>query len=113
LEHEQEILMNVADIMIDTFAAESLLLRIEKLSQTNAYKADKAVYEAMLKVVFYDYNDHIAKVAKDAIVSFNEGDLLKTFMMGIKRFTKYPTINIKEMRRIVAKAVIDANGYPF
>lgn len=113
LQHEQELLMNVADIMIDTFAAESLLLRLEKLAQTKAYKVDQKVYDAMLKVVFYDYNDHIAKVAKDAIVSFNEGDMLKTFMMGIKRYTKYPTVNIKEMRRIVAAAVIDANGYPF
>ncbi len=113
LQHEQEVLMNVADIMIDTFAAESLLLRIEKLAQTNAFKADKAVYDALLKVVFYDYNDHIAKVAKDAIVSFNDGDMLKTFMMGIKRYTKYPTVNIKEMRRTVAEAVIAANGYPF
>ena len=113
LEHEQEVLMNVADIMIDTFAAESLLLRIEKLAQTNTFKVDQKVYDAMLKVVFYDYNDHIAKVAKDAIVSFNDGDMLKTFMMGIKRYTKYPTVNIKEMRRTVAEAVIAANGYPF
>ena len=113
LEHEQEILMNVADIMIDTFAAESLLLRIEKLAQTNAFKADQKVYEAMLKAVFYDYNDRIAKFAKDAIVSFNEGDMLKTFMMGIKRYTKYPTVNIKDMRRTVAEAVIAADGYPF
>ena len=113
LEHEQEVLMNVADIMIDTFAAESLLLRIEKLAQMNAFKVDQKVYEAMLKVVFYDYNDKIAKAAKDAIVSFNDGDMLKTFMMGIKRYTKYPTVNIKEMRRTVAQAVIEANGYPF
>ena len=113
LEHEQEVLMNVADIMIDTFAAESLLLRIEKLAQINAFKVDQKVYEAMLKVVFYDYNDKIAKAAKDAIVSFNDGDMLKTFMMGIKRYTKYPTVNIKEMRRTVAQAVIEANGYPF
>ncbi len=113
LQHEQELLMNVADIMIDTFTAESVLLRMEKLAQTNGYKLDPKVYEALLKVVFYDFNDHIAKVAKDAIVSFNDGDLLKTFLMGVKRYTKYPTVNIKEMRRIVAAAVIKANGYPF
>ncbi len=113
LQHEQEILMNVADIMIDTFAAESLLLRVEKLAQMPNKKLDQSVYDAVLKVVFYDFNDHIAKIAKDAIVSFNEGDMLKAFLMGVKRFTKYPPINIKEMRRVVAEAVIKEGGYPF
>lgn len=113
LEHEQEILMNVADMMILTFIAESTLLRVEKLAATGKGKQPQDVYDAVLKALFYDYNDAMAKIARDAVASFNEGDLLKTFLMGVKRYTKYPTVNIKEMRRKVAKAVIEANGYPF
>jgi hypothetical protein len=38
---------------------------------------------------------------------------LRTFLMGLKRFTKYPPVNVKENRRIVAKAMIEANEYCF
>jgi hypothetical protein len=51
------------------------------------------------------------KNATDALSSFSEGDLLKTFLMGIKRFSKYPVQPVKEARRIIADCLILANGY--
>lgn len=113
LKEEQEILMNVADMMIDTYMAESTLLRIEKLSNMEGKKQDQAAYDAILKTFFTDASDRIQKNAKDALVSFAEGDLLKTFFNGLQRFNTYVPTNVKKNRRTIAAQVIKANEYCF
>jgi alkylation response protein AidB-like acyl-CoA dehydrogenase len=113
LKEEQEILMNTADLMIDVFNAESLLLRVEKLNDKLDKKNNQEVYDAMLQVFFADATSRISKNATDAIASFAEGDLLRTFLMGLKRFTKYPAVNVKEKRRLIADTMLEANSYCF
>ena len=113
LRNEQEVLMNVADIMNDVFLAESLLLRVEKLNDMSDKKNDQAVYDAMLKTFFSDANARINKNATDALVSFASPELVKTFLMGLKRFTKYPPTNVKEARRLIANTMIAADEYCF
>ncbi len=113
IKEEQEIVMNVADMMIDAFVAESLLLRVERLAEMSDKANDQSVYEAMLKVYFNDATSRVSKCASDAIASFAEGDLLKTFLMGVKRFTKYPPVNVKNARRLIADRLIEADDYCF
>jgi len=113
LKEEQEILMNVADMMIDLLVAESTLLRVEKLSEKSETKFPMETYEAMLKVFMTDATARVHKNATDALVSFAEGDLLKTMLLGLKRFTKYPPVNVKKARRMIAELVIDKEDYPF
>lgn len=112
LKNEQEIIMNVADMMIDVFNAEGMLLRVMKLAEKER-KQPQEIYDSMLKVFFHDVNGRIAKNATDALASFAEGDLLRTFLMGVKRFTKYPPVNVKNARRKIADAMIEANKYCF
>ncbi len=111
IKEEQEIVMNVADMMIDVFVGESLLLRVERLADMSEKAHDQSVYEAMLKVYFNDATSRVGKAASDAIASFAEGDLLKTFLMGVKRFTKYPPVNVKNARRLIADTLIAADDY--
>ncbi|MFN0013754.1 MAG: acyl-CoA dehydrogenase family protein [Saprospiraceae bacterium] len=113
LKDEQEVLMNCSDMLIDLFVAESMLLRVEKLTARSNKAQAQEVYDAMLQVFFHDATARIAKNATDALASFAEGDLLKTFLMGVKRFAKYPPVNVKEKRRLIAKAVREANGWCF
>lgn len=113
LKDEQEILMNTADIMVDIFNAESLLLRVEKLNDISDKKIAQETYDAILQVFLSDATARISKNATDAICSFAEGDLLKTFLMGLKRFTKYPPVNVKEKRRHIADTMLQHNGYCF
>ncbi|MFN5982740.1 MAG: acyl-CoA dehydrogenase family protein [Fluviicola sp.] len=110
LSKEQEILMNVADIAIWTYLAESTLLRVEKQLLTKN-ESELAVEIAIVKTYFYDTADRINKAAKDATHSFLEGDEARMLLMGIKRFTKGTDINPKAMRQIIAVAAIDKNAY--
>ncbi len=112
LAKEQEILMNLADMAIQTYVAESLLLRVEKLA---AQKGNEAISEqiAIMNVFIYDAADIINKAGKEALSAFAEGDELRMMLMGLKRFTKQEPFNVKEARRLVAAKLIDSNKYCF
>ena len=110
LKEEQEILMNGADLLIEIFNAESLLLRIRRLHGTPRLASDK-VYQAILQTHFHDTNARMAKISTDALASFCSGDLLKTLLLGVKRFASYPVVNVKSTRRLIANHLIDNNGY--
>ena len=113
LKEEQEIIMNVSDMLLDTLAAESLLMRVEKLAGMEEKEHPQEIYDAMLKVFMTDATSRINKNATDALVSFAEGDLLRTMLMGLKRFTKYTPTNVKKARRMIADRMIEANAYCF
>jgi alkylation response protein AidB-like acyl-CoA dehydrogenase len=113
LKEEQEILMNLANMLIDVFQAESILLRVQKLAGMADKPHAQAVYDAILKVFLNDATARITKEASDAVASFAEDDLLRTFLMGIKRFTKYPPVNVKKARRLIADVMIEKDGFVF
>jgi alkylation response protein AidB-like acyl-CoA dehydrogenase len=112
LAKEEEILMNIADMLIDTYLSESMLLRVEKLIAINGEEKMK-VEIAMVKTYIYDSADRLNKAGKDALSSFADGDELKMMFMGMKRFTKVDPLNVKEMRQMIAKRLIDKNAYDF
>ncbi len=110
LAKEQEVLMNIADMAIWTYQAESVLLRVEKMIATTG-EAACAEQIAIVKTYFYDTADRIEKAAKDALNSFTEGDELKMMLMGLKRFTKTEAFNPKTARQLIATKVIENNKY--
>ena len=110
LSKEQEILMNIADVLIEIYAAESVLLRTEKLVGIRGEAACEAQL-AMMRIYIYDAADKINKAAKDALNSFAEGDELRMMLMGLKRFTKTEAFNVKEARQKVATQLVDNNKY--
>ena len=108
LSKEQEVLMNVSDMIIWTYQAESALLRLGKM---NAKGMDVSIAEQIVQTYFYDSADHIAKAAKDALNSFMSGDELAMSLMGIRRFTKMKSFNAKEARQQIAQFVIEKGKY--
>ncbi|MCB9191900.1 MAG: acyl-CoA dehydrogenase family protein [Flavobacteriales bacterium] len=112
LAKEQEVLMNIADILIAVYTAESALLRAEKMVSVKGEAACGAQID-MVKVYFQDTADNIWKWGKDAISSYADGDELRMMNLGIKRFTKTEVFNAKEARRRIAQVIIDENKYPF
>lgn len=108
LEKEQELLMHIADIAIETFVSESLLLRVQKLTERGG---DTQIYQDILGCYLYDAADRIAKYGKDAINAFADGDEQRMMLLGLRRFTKAQPFNSKEARRRIAARFIADNGY--
>ncbi|MCW5915483.1 MAG: acyl-CoA dehydrogenase family protein [Chitinophagaceae bacterium] len=110
LTDEQEIIMNIADMAIQTFTAESLLIRV--IRNTGKVDAGKqALTEAIMRVYITDAADKINKYGKDAINAFAEGDEQKMMLLGLKRFTKAEPYNTKAARRLVADYLIETGSY--
>ena len=112
LSDEQEILMAVADMLIEIYAAESVLLRVEKVIGMEG-EAACAIRTEMARIYLYEAVDVVSKAGKEAVYAFSEGDELKMLMLGLKRFTKTDPYNLKNARRKVAEYLIEKNGYPF
>ncbi|MBK9423200.1 MAG: acyl-CoA dehydrogenase family protein [Bacteroidetes bacterium] len=108
---EQEIIMNIADMIIEIYTSESVLLRVENLTEMKG--DDAAIYHDILKTHLNDSIDRLNIAGKNAINSMAEGDENRMLHMGLKRFTKTAPFNSKEARRRIAKNLIDANKYCF
>ncbi len=112
LEKEQEVLMNIADMAIETYNAESALLRVMKLTEQKGEAAVKLQTDIM-RTYLYDAADRINKAGKDALNSFAEGDELRMMHIGLKRFTKVEPFNTKDARRRICEKLVADNGYHF
>ncbi len=108
LSHEQEILMDIADMAIEVYVAESALLRVEKLIGIKGEEA-VALQKDMALINLHEAVDKINSKGRSAITSFAEGDELRVMLMGLKRFTKIDPINLKDARRRVADAMLAEN----
>jgi alkylation response protein AidB-like acyl-CoA dehydrogenase len=112
LSKEQEILMNIADMVIATYMAESVLLRVKKLLKTKS-EAELSEKIAMARLYIYEASETIRSSGNEAVMSFTEGDEMRMMMMGIKRFSKIQPFNIKDEQQKVAQTMIKANAYCF
>ncbi|MGI8950389.1 MAG: acyl-CoA dehydrogenase family protein [Chitinophagaceae bacterium] len=112
LNNQQEILMNIADMITETFVSESALLRVMKL--TNKFgEASTSFQIDMMRTYLFDAADKINKSGKDALNAFGEGDELRMMNIGLKRFTKVENFNTKDARRRIADKLIEENKYCF
>ncbi|SHH99732.1 Acyl-CoA dehydrogenase [Chryseolinea serpens] len=112
LSDEQEVLMNLADMLIEAYAAESTLLRVEKLIGLKGEAACEIQKEMALIYLHYAV-EKAASCGRQAITAFAEGDEQRLMLMGLKRFTKVDPYNLKEARRKVANYAIEKGEYPF
>ena len=112
LDQEQEILMNIADMAIEVYHAESALLRVMKLVDKQGEAATSLQIDIM-RTYLYDAADRINKAGKDALNSFADGDELRMMHIGLKRFTKVEPFNTKDARRRICAKMLEANEYPF
>jgi hypothetical protein len=112
IENEQEVLMNLADMVIETFNAESVLLREMKMTDQQGEAATQ-LQEDMMRVYLFDAADKVNKSGKDAINAFADGDEQRMILMGLKRFTKAEPLNTKDARRRIADKMIAEGKYCF
>jgi hypothetical protein len=112
LSDEQEVLMNLADMLIEVYVAESTLLRVEKLIGIRG-EANCEIEKEMALIYLHHALEKATVTGREAIYAFASGDELRLMLLGLKRFTKAEPYNLKEARRKVANYVIEKGAYPF
>lgn len=112
LDHEQEVLMNLADMLIEVYMVESLILRTEKLMEKYGEEGSK-IYQDMMNLYIYDAVKKIKNAGDEAVACFAEGDELRVLLMGMKRFTKAEPVNTKTLRQNIADFMIKENKFPY
>lgn len=112
LEKEQEVLMNIADMVIQTYIAESALLRTWKLAETKGTD-HCGLQTELMRALFYDAASQIARSGTEAVSAIAEGDTMRMMMMGIRRFTKTEPIDIIQCRRNIAAAALGGGTFAF
>jgi alkylation response protein AidB-like acyl-CoA dehydrogenase len=112
LSKEQEIIMNISDMIIEAYVAESTLLRVEKLVGMKGEESCKEQL-SMMRAYINSACDRIWVSGKEALNSFAEGDELRMMLIGLKRFTKQEAFNAKVARQQIAQKLIAENKYCF
>jgi alkylation response protein AidB-like acyl-CoA dehydrogenase len=112
LQDEQEVLTYLADMLIDTYAAESALLRARR---TALQAADKnAALQADAACVYvHEAAGRIELAARSCLAAMAEGDVLRTQLAALRRLLKVTPANTVVMRRRLAEASVEKGGYLF
>ena len=105
LAEEQEVLTRCADVLIDVYAAESVLLRADA--------ANAPLHHAAARVFIHDAAGRAELAARDALAAMTEGDMLRTLTAALKRFLKVTPVNTVALRRQLAGALAERHVYPF
>jgi alkylation response protein AidB-like acyl-CoA dehydrogenase len=112
LSEEQEVLLGVANIIMDVFAMESAILRAQKLVAAKGEEA-AALNLEMVRVFCNDAVERVEAEAKNTLAAITDGDELRTLLAALKRFTKHTPTNTVAARRRIADAMIKANRYAY
>ncbi len=110
LAKEQEIILYISDMLIELYAAESVLLRVHQLVNN---KGEDAHVEkiAIVKTYIFDAAARIQQAGRNALNAFAEGDEKRMMMMGLRRFTKTEDYNTVAARRSIAAKMITEGKY--
>jgi alkylation response protein AidB-like acyl-CoA dehydrogenase len=109
---QQEILIGIADIIMDAYAMESAILRTQKLAAAQGEDA-AARYIDMTRVFCNDAVERIDARAKNTLAGMAEGDELRTLLAALRRFTKLTPVNTIVARQRIADVMIEANRYVY
>jgi len=111
LTDEQEVLGMTADIIIDVFTAESVLLRAESFRLKG--EATGSIHEAAARVAVNDAASRVEMAARTALAAMADGDTLRTLLAALRRILKVTPINTVALRRQIADAIVARKAYPF
>mgnify|MGYP006151755777 FL=1 len=111
LTDQQEILSFVSDILMDTYASESVVLRAQRAAATST--ATAKLHEDTAALFVNDAANRVEVAAKAAIAAMTEGDTLRTHLAALRRLLKVSPVNTVALRRGLAAAAVQKAGYTF
>ena len=110
IQDEQEIMGAIANMVIETYAMESAVLRTQKLINRNSEPAWELA-AAMARVYMAGAMEKIESAARMVIATCAEGDMLRSQLAILRRLCKYDPVNVVSLRRKIAQRVIETGKY--
>jgi len=110
IQDQQEVMGAIADMVIETYAMESAVLRTQKLIENNGESAS-ALPIAMTHVYLSQAMEKIEAAARKVIAAVAEGDMLKTQMAILRRLAKHDPFNTVAARQKISERVLEAGKY--
>lgn len=110
IQDEQEVLAAATDMMIETYAMESVLLRVLKRIEKSGEAANR-LYTDMVRVFVNDAIGRVADHATNILAAIAEGDVLRTQLAALKRLTKHTPLNTFALRRSISNTIVEMGGY--
>jgi hypothetical protein len=110
ISEEQELMMNISEMIIETYILESAMLKTEKLVNKDGEKYHKEKIAMCINFLHHSA-EKINKNGKEAIYALANGDKQNILLLALKRFTKVKPVNLKDLRRLIAKKIIEENKY--
>jgi len=108
---QQEVLMHLADMIIDTYSADSAVLRALSVSASKRSRAELQVLAA--RVFVSDAALRIEASARQALAAMTDGDMLRMSVSALKRLFKQLPVNTAAMRRQLADEAVARGAYVF
>lgn len=108
--YEQEVLNNIAEMMMETYMSESLVLRVEKME---SIKGEVSLYKDMVDVNLFDTAAIVRKSALEAISAFCSPESCPVLIKAVENLTRVECVNVKDARRRIAGKLIEDNSYKF
>jgi alkylation response protein AidB-like acyl-CoA dehydrogenase len=112
LSEEQEIVASLSNVVMEIYGMESVLRRTQKAAAARGDAATSVMADAT-RAFIYGASDRVEKEARTALVATLEGDMLRTQLAVLKRFSKHEPVDIIALRRRVSDAVLAQDRYPF
>jgi hypothetical protein len=110
LEREQEVLANIADLVSNVYAMESVVLRTEK-AIANA-GLEKSKQKLLYTQIFcQEAFNEIEQLAKESLVAIEQGDMLRMMLSSLRKFTRHTPTNVIAKKREAADVIITAERY--
>ena len=110
LKDHQEVLADAADMVMETYACESGLLRALKQAGRAGEKSARLMAD-MLALFVHDAIDRLEIWGRNALAQSAEGDELRTMMAGLRRLTKHVPMNRERLHEVIAARIVEAGGY--
>ncbi|MFO8066510.1 MAG: acyl-CoA dehydrogenase family protein [Bacteroidales bacterium] len=108
--NQQEVINNISNMIMETYIAESLILRVQKLENI---KGKNSINRDIVDVFVYDAANKVAKNAKDAVFSMADEAESNKLVIAIETLAKTKGVNVMEARRRIADKIIEDNQYNF
>ena len=107
---QQEIMGAIANITMETYAMESVVLRARKFA-SNGHGGNTELVRAMTGVYLMGAMDRVESAARAVLAASSDGDILRTQMAILRRLSKYEPLDSIGLRQKIAVRTIEAGKY--